>query len=116
MSIDYNHRKFRVIAQSGEGDIEPGLVFHYRQNGNILSCEYEGGDVRSGHLLGLVEADGKLRFSYHQINHKGELRTGVCTSVPERLEDGRLRLHEQWEWTDGNPSSGTSVLEEILAE
>jgi hypothetical protein len=28
------------------------------------------------------------------------------------LDDGRLRMHEQWTW-DSKPGSGTSVVEEV---
>lgn len=41
--------------------------------------------------------------------------TGRCHSVPEVLADGRIRLHEQWQWTSGNQSKGESVIEEIAS-
>jgi hypothetical protein len=50
---------------------------------------------------------------YHQINVKGDMRTGVCHSVPERLPDGRIRLHETWRWTNGDCGAGNSIIEEI---
>jgi hypothetical protein len=52
-------------------------------------------------------------MSYQHINRKGELMTGVCTSIPERLSDGRIRLHERWQWTCGDHSTGESIIEEI---
>jgi len=39
--------------------------------------------------------------------------TGKCKSRPEILENGKIRLHERWQWTCGDMSKGTSVLEEI---
>ncbi|MFN7927544.1 MAG: n-acetylglutamate synthase, partial [Blastocatellia bacterium] len=44
----------------------------------------------------------------------GELMTGICISTPEVLTDGRLRLHESWQWTCGERASGESIVEEIL--
>jgi hypothetical protein len=41
--------------------------------------------------------------------------TGRCHSIPEQLSDGRIRLHEQWQWTSGDLSSGESIVEEIPA-
>jgi hypothetical protein len=50
---------------------------------------------------------------YHQVNTKGELMTGICRSVPEILPDGKILLHETWEWTSGDYSKGKSLLEEV---
>jgi len=58
--------------------------------------------------------DDSLDMRYQHINRKRELMTGVCRSTPEILPDGRIRLHETWQWTTGDLASGTSVLEEIL--
>jgi hypothetical protein len=29
------------------------------------------------------------------------------------LGNGKIRLHETWQWTSGDFSSGTSIIEEI---
>jgi hypothetical protein len=29
------------------------------------------------------------------------------------LPNGRLRLHEEWQWTNGDLSKGRSIVEEI---
>jgi len=50
---------------------------------------------------------------YEHVNKDGELMTGRCHSVPEKLADGRLRMHEKWQWTSGDQSSGESTLEEV---
>lgn len=41
------------------------------------------------------------------------LLTGVCTSTPEILESGKMRIHEEWVWTSGDRSRGRSILEEV---
>jgi len=38
--------------------------------------------------------------------------TGVCTSKPEFLANGKIRLHESWKWTSGDKSEGKSINEE----
>ena len=42
-----------------------------------------------------------------------KLMTGVCQSRPEILEDGRIRLHKTWQWTSGDGSKGSSIVEEV---
>jgi len=39
--------------------------------------------------------------------------TGKCTSIPEILSNGKVRLHEEWEWTSGDKSRGCSIIEEL---
>jgi hypothetical protein len=60
-----------------------------------------------------VDAAGRLDMRYGHVGADGALRTGECRSEPERLPDGRLRLHERWRWTSGDGSAGASVVEEI---
>ena len=89
------------------------MVLHYQQMGRIVTFNYSGGWIDSGHLIALVDAEGRLDMRCHPMNDRGEGMTGVCRSTPELLPDGRIRLHEAWRWTSGDGSSGSSVLEEV---
>lgn len=60
-----------------------------------------------------MQEDQSLDARYQHVNEDGELRTGMCRSTPEVLEDGRVRLNEKWKWTSGDGSSGESVVEEV---
>lgn len=111
--MNYNNKKFRVIDTSENGETSNETIFEYKQFENILTSEYTGGKIRSGHLIGLVNEDGTIKMRYHQINTNNELMTGICFSKPEIMSNGKIRLHEQWNWTSGDKSSGTSTLEEI---
>ena len=112
-TINYDQKKFRIVSNSENGELSTELIFTYEQHDNILSCSYSGGSVVLGMLLGVVHDDGILEFNYQQINSENEIKTGKCTSIPEILEDGRIRLHEKWQWTNGDLSVGESILEEI---
>ena len=111
--MNYHNKIFKPINNSENGEVCEGLQFHYHQEANILSCEYSGGAILKGHLIGLVNKHGVINMRYHQVNRKGELNTGICTSIPEVLANGKIRLHESWQWTSGDLSKGSSVLEEI---
>ncbi len=112
--INYNGRTFRSFSNTAEGEVDARTTFRYRQMGNIVWAEYAGGRIRLGQLLGLILPDGKLELRYQHVNETGELMTGLCLSTPEVLPDGRLRLHEAWQWTCGERVSGESIVEEIL--
>ena len=111
--INYNDRRFRPVQNSANGEVSEETIFHYKQEDKVLTCTYSGGRIRHGHLIALVDEAGCIDMRYHQVNDHGELMTGTCRSTPEVLPNGRIRLHETWQWTSGDGSSGSSVLEEI---
>jgi hypothetical protein len=111
--MNYNNKKFRPIQNSENGETSAETIFEYKQEGNILTSEYAGGQILKGHLIGLVDENDNIQIRYHQVNKKGELMTGICFSNPEILENGKIRLHETWEWTSGDFSKGNSILEEV---
>ncbi|WP_341901933.1 n-acetylglutamate synthase [Fluviicola taffensis] len=111
--MNYHNKKFRPVSNTENGETSEETLFHYQQEGNILTCSYSGGQIVSGQLIGLVDSIGNIDMRYHQVNSKGQLMTGICKSTPEILSDGRIRLHEMWQWTSGDQSKGNSVLEEI---
>lgn len=120
VQINYNNKKFRVKSNTQNGETSSDTVFEYHQEGNILTSAYAGGQIKKGHLIGIVDENGVIEMRYHQINLQGELKTGKCISTPEVLENGKIRLHEEWEWTVegvettvGEASKGSSILEEL---
>ncbi|WP_291725908.1 n-acetylglutamate synthase [Bernardetia sp.] len=111
--MNYHNKKFRPVSNTENGETSEETIFHYKQEGNILTSTYTGGKILKGHLIGMVDEKGNIDMRYHQVNEKGELMTGVCKSRPEILENGKIRLHETWKWTSGDLSEGKSILEEI---
>lgn len=110
--INYNGKIFRPTSNSENGETSSQTLFIYNQTGNILTAEYSGGKIKKGHLIGLVDENGNIDMRYHQVNDKDEIMTGICKSRPEILENGKIRLHETWQWTSGNKSKGQSIIEE----
>ena len=110
--INYNDKIFRPVVNSENGETSNDTVFIYKQIGNILTSEYSGGKIINGHLIGLVDENGEIEMRYNQVNQKGELMTGICKSKPEILENGKIRLHETWQWTSGDKSKGQSIIQE----
>ncbi len=113
MKINYNDKKFSPVQNTENGETSAETIFNYKQNGNILTSEYTGGQIVRGHLIGLVDDEGNIEMRYHQVNTKGELMTGICHSKPELMPNGKIRLHENWKWTSGDRSNGKSILEEV---
>jgi hypothetical protein len=110
--INYNNKVFRPARNSDNGETSNETVFLYKQEWNILTSEYAGGKIGKGHLFGLVDEWGYITLRYHQLNDQGVLMTGECLSVPERMNNGKIRLHESWRWISGDCSFGQSIIEE----
>ncbi|GGC09843.1 n-acetylglutamate synthase [Dyadobacter sediminis] len=110
--INYNNRIFRPLSNSENGEVDLEMHFVYEQNGNVVTSTYSGGRIKTGHLIAIADENGNLDMRYHQVNDKGEITTGICRSTPEQLANGKLRMHEKWQWTSGDFSEGESLLEE----
>jgi len=108
-------RVFAAIENTPNGDADSKTRFHYHQQGNIVWADYSGEKILRGQLLGQAAADGSLEFAYQHLAGDGAPRTGTCKSTAERLSDGRLRFHEEWQWTSGDRSRGRSTIEEVRA-
>lgn len=115
MSIDYDGRVFRTIANSEGGDVDAATTFHYHQHDDVVWATYTGGAVRFGTLLARRDAAGNLDMRYQHMSLDGGFKAGRCQSRPERMRDGRLRLHERWSWTDGAVGAGVSLVEEVAS-
>jgi hypothetical protein len=64
-------------------------------------------------LAGTCDADGVITMGYTLVLHSGEIAIGRCVSTPERLDDGRIVLREEWERYEPIPAKGTSAIEEV---
>jgi hypothetical protein len=109
----YDNKIFAPASNSPNGEVDDTTRFHYRQIDSHVWADYSGGSIARGHLIAVCAPDGTLDMRYHHVNNAGELMTGQCKSSPVKLDDGRLRLLEKWQWTSGDLSQGESVLEEV---
>ncbi len=110
--INYNNKSFRPVSNTENGETSHETIFLYKQHENIITSEYAGGNIIKGQLIGIVDDEGNINMCYQQVNDKNEIMTGTCRSVPEILSNGKIRLHESWEWTSGDRSKGQSIIEE----
>ncbi|WP_338876603.1 n-acetylglutamate synthase [Spirosoma sp. SC4-14] len=109
----YDNKIFRSVANTDNGEVSGETLFYYHQQDRIVWADYSGGAIIKGFLIATVQDDQSLEMRYEHINAQHELMTGRCKSIPEQLPDGRIRLHERWQWTSGDQSSGESVIEEV---
>ena len=111
--INYDNRVFKSVQNSDKGEVSGETRFYYHQKGNVVWAEYQGGEIIFGNLIARVYDDDSLEMCYQHLNMRGEFRTGKGVSKPEILENGKIRLHEKWQWTTKDFSHGESIVEEI---
>ncbi|OJJ19386.1 n-acetylglutamate synthase [marine bacterium AO1-C] len=111
--INYNGKKFRSVNNTENGEVGAETLFYYEQEGEILTATYAGGQILKGNLVGKVDEQGVIEMRYQHLNTQLEFKTGCCVSTPEILPDGKIRLHEKWQWTSGDQSEGESIIEEV---
>jgi len=112
-NFSYNNRRFQSVSNSPNGEADATTTFNYFQDGDIVWATYSGGPIRLGSLIALANEQNVLDMRYQHVNTTGLLMTGKCQSTPEILPDGRIRLHEVWQWTSGDFSQGESITEEL---
>lgn len=114
-AVSFENRMLVATSNTPNGDCNASTHFHYRQEGARVWATYAGGPVQFGALVAAGDRDGRLDMRYHHVDGRGQFRAGRSTATPEILSDGRLRLHEEWEWTNGDLSRGSSIIEEVIA-
>lgn len=112
MQYDLNNKRFRSLSNDAHGDVGDETLFHYYQEDDLVWASYSGGTIRQGNIIGRWQKSGKLEIRYQHVSTDNAFKTGKCLSTPE-LVDGKLRLHEQWQWTSGDQAKGTSIIEEL---
>jgi hypothetical protein len=111
--FSFDKRLFVCSANTTNGACDVETRFHYRQDGARVWAIYGGGRVHFGSLVAISDPHGRLDMRYHHVDTTGRLSTGMCQATPEVLPDGRLRLYEEWKWTNGDLSAGRSVVDEV---
>jgi len=109
--ISLDGRTLVGVENSGSGEVSGDTAFEFQQDGDRLYASYAGGDVVDGHLVGTFDGE-QWDIRYAQINAAGETATGHSVGTVELLDDGRVRVKDEWEW-ESQAGSGESVLEEI---
>jgi hypothetical protein len=109
--INLNNKQFKALHNSENGEVSDDTIFNYHQKNDIVWATYEGGDIKFGTLSGEIIGN-QLKFNYQHQNQSGEFLTGKCETII-KIVNHKIKLHETWQWTCRDFSSGESVLVEV---
>ena len=106
--LDLDLRMFAVVETSPASVISRETVFEFRERDGVLQATYSGGDVIRGVLTGRRDGD-RVTTAFAQLHTGGDVRTGTADLSVEPHPGGRLRLVEDFAWSDG--TRGRNALE-----
>ncbi|MGI9545033.1 MAG: n-acetylglutamate synthase [Cyclobacteriaceae bacterium] len=101
------------MSNSKNGEVSIETVFHYRQEGELVSATYKGGSVMSGSIVGLWRESEQLDLLYHCLTNEGELKAGKAQALASVMDNGKIKLSLDWQWLTSDQSSGKSEYVEI---
>ena len=110
--VSLDGRTLVGVENASSGDVGTETRFRFKQTVNRIHAQYSGGAVVSGHLLGTLHGD-QWEIRYVQLNEGGETACGHSIGEVSVLDDGRVRVEDEWEW-ESKPGHGESVLEEVI--
>ncbi|WP_111859931.1 hypothetical protein [Acinetobacter sp. CFCC 10889] len=109
-----NNKVFMSLANTANGDVNGATRFYYTQKGKVITAKYEGGVVEVGSIVGQMLTEDSFEICYQHLTVTGELRTGQCQTKIELLENDVIKLVENWQWLNGDLSTGHSELIEVV--
>lgn len=99
------------VSNADAGEVDEATRFRFEQSGERIYAHYAGGDVVDGHLVGTFDGR-RWDVRYTQLNAAHQTATGHSVGVVDVLDDGRVRVEDEWEW-ESRDGRGASVLEEL---
>jgi hypothetical protein len=106
MPLNYGQRTSGFVATTANGEVDGRMPFRDRRQGDLVGAPCAGGRIRFGPLMARVNPRRRLEMRYQRLHSASERRTGRCTSTPEVRIDGRIRLHERWQWNSSDHAAG----------
>jgi len=109
--ISLDGRTLAGVTNADAGEVGGDTRFEFEQEGDRIYARYSGGEVVDGHLVGTFDGREWV-IRYAQLNTDRETATGHSRGTVELLEDGRVRVEDEWQW-ESKAGAGESVLEEV---
>lgn len=110
--FDFNNKKFALIQNSENGQVNNDTIFEYKQDGNLVTADYLGGTIKYGKVIADLQGD-KLSMLYQCLTIDNELKAGKAIAEISVSENEKIKLKLNWEWLTNGNDKGTSEYIEI---
>ncbi|QBZ83352.1 n-acetylglutamate synthase [Hydrogenovibrio crunogenus] len=110
--FNLDKRRFKALANaSGLSNSE--TIFSYRQNGNLITGEYQGGEIEFGNIIGKYIPPQTIELCFQCKTKDHEILSGKSKGTIQKNSSGKLNISFNWQWLSGAEGSGESYYEEI---
>lgn len=110
--MNLDNKKF-ITVENKNGLSSNETIFHYFQNGTVITAKYKGGAIQEGFIVGKQIEEGRIELLFQCLTKEGELKTGESKGIVLENKDGKLELKFDWNWLNGDLSGGKSEYIEI---
>jgi len=112
VSYNLNNKRFALIDNSDNGEVDASTIFEYQQNENIVTAKYYGGTVKYGKIIAVLKED-QLDMLYQCVTVEDELKAGKAIANITTTSSGKIKLSLNWQWLTEKGDNGTSEYVEI---
>lgn len=109
--FDFNSKRFALIQNSDNGEVNTETIFNYKQEDNLVTAEYFGGTIKYGKII--AELNGsELNMLYQCLTTDNQLKAGKALAQITLTENDKIKLSLDWEWlTNGNDKGKSEYIE-----
>ena len=110
--FNFKNKKFALIQNSDNGQVNTETVFNYNQDGNLVTADYFGGTIKYGKIIAELK-DNELNMLYQCLTTDNELKAGKALAQISLTENDKIKLSLDWEWLTNGSEKGKSEYIEI---
>jgi hypothetical protein len=109
--FDFNNKRFALIENSDNGQVNTETIFNYKQENNLVTADYFGGTITYGKIIAELK-DNELNMLYQCLTTDNQLKAGKAIAQIGLTENGKIKLSLNWEWlTNGNDKGKSEYIE-----
>lgn len=86
--INLDSKKFGLLANSENGEVSTETIFYYEQKGDLVTAEYQGGNIKYGKIIARQNENNDLEMLYQCLTSEGELKAGSAEAKVSINENG----------------------------
>lgn len=106
-NINFNNKKFFLVENSENGTVNSETIFEYKQEGDLVTAIYYGGNIRNGNIIAVVK-DNQLEMLYHCLTTENQLKAGKAIAAISIANNNKIKLTLNWQWLNDDQNKGVS--------
>ena len=107
------HGKSFKAVENDSGISSPATIFTYKQQGRLITGEYQGGEIEFGNIVGEFIPPQTIKVLFQCKTKDKALLSGKSVGVIKKTSSGKLAISFQWQWVSGSEGAGNSYHEEV---